>query len=477
MPQQIPPEADASTAAGVALATATIPENSPDIEKALAQIKSKAAGYERWSRYYEGDQRLVFATEKFRNAFGDVFFAIVDNMCELVVESIADRLEVTAFGVETKQEVASTKNAAWEIWQTNRMDERAGLVHREALTCGDGYVLVWPDPEGQPVLWPQKAALMTVYYDDERPTKLLWAAKVWRAHNRVRVNLYYPDRIEKWVTKSAGSDMPSKANQFERYTVEGEIWPLKNPYGEVPCFHFPNNSWIGSFGKSELKPVTPLQDALNKSLCDMLVSAEFAAFAQRWATGIEEDIDPTTGKPVQPFKPGIDRIWAVANEQAKFGQFETADLRQFLEVQESLRAEIALVAGLPPYFMKGGTGANMSGEALKTAESRFVKKVAARQRSFGNAWENAMAFALKILRQGDNARLSTEWAPAAPESEKEKLENLLVKKDLGVTPDQLLSEAGYSQGDIERMSEERERNASAIQRQFNSGFTPGMPEE
>jgi hypothetical protein len=88
-----------------------------------------------------------------------------------------------------------------------------------------------------------------------------------------------------------------------------------------------------------------------------------------------------------------------------------------------------------------------------------------------------MAFALKILRQGDNARLSTEWAPAAPESEKEKLENLLVKKDLGVTTDQLLSEAGYSQGDIERMSKERESNVSAIQRQFNSGFTPGMTEE
>ena len=54
----------------------------------------------------------------------------------------------------------------------------------------------------------------------------------------------------------------------------------------VPVVPFPNLG-EGSFGMSELRDVVPLQDALNKTLLDMLVGSESQALPQRYALGLE----------------------------------------------------------------------------------------------------------------------------------------------------------------------------------------------
>jgi hypothetical protein len=463
------PEVNVSFAEGQSVPELQPVDSENDIERALAQVKANASRYEKFAKYYAGDHRLVFATEKFRNAFGDLFTSVADNLCEVVVDSMADRLQVTGFNVE--EGTQSLADEARKIWQANRMDERAGQVHREALRAGDGYALVWPDPTGEPVIWPQMAALVTVRYDDERPENLLWAAKVWRKEKKIRLNMYYADRIEKWITQSSAPELPSRSTAFVPFPEDPRV---DNPFGAVPIFHFANNAWVGQFGRSELVPVAPLQDALNKALCDMLVSMEFNAYPQRWGTGIEFEVDEKTGKPKEPFRAGIDRVWAVANEMAKLGQFEPSQLEGFLQVQDSLRVEIARVAGLPPHYVEAASGANMSGEALKTAEARFVKKIKARQGAFGNSWENALKFALKISRLGgDKDRLTTQWEPAAPITEKEHLETLLQKKDLGVTTRQLLLEVPYGEEEVNKMVEEKEAEMAAQRRLFNAGMTGG----
>lgn len=460
-------KAEFERASGLEMQVDEIAES--DIEQALLQISRRRAYYDRFYRYYSGDHRLVYASEKFRNTFGDLFYAVADNLAQLVVDSIGDRLQVNGFNVEEGER--SLTDDAWEIWQANRMDERAGLIHREALRAGDAYALVWPDEDGRPVIWPQMASMVTVRYDDEQPNRLIWAAKLWMIKRRVRLNLYYPDRIEKYITKGTVSSTPEKASAFTPYTDDGEA-SVENPYGEVPIIHFANNGWLSSFGQSELCNVIPLQDALNKSLCDMLVAMEFNAFAQRWATGIEVEIDPATGKEKAPFKPGVDRLWAVENDQAKFGEFSQSRLEEFLKVQESLRAEIARVAGLPQHYVVNLSGNYPSGESLRTAEARFVAKIKARQQSFGNAWENVLRLALRISGRSD-ARLTAQWQDAAPMSETEHLNQLLLKQQIGVSERQLQAEAGYGEADIERMASEREAEMDAATRRFNAGLTPG----
>ena len=278
-------------AAGRYLSNAELPElPTTDIDRALLQFRFHLPSYLMYGRYYRGDQRLAYATTKFRNTFGNLFYSLTDNLSALVVDSIADRLIVTSYGVEDG--VQELGEESWEIWQRNRMDANAGMVHREALRSGDAYVLVWPDRQGRAVLWPQAAVNVTVYWDEDNPSRLEWAAKLWMdGEHRIRLNMYYADRVEKYVTRMKAEGVPEKARSFEPFATPGEAWPLPNPWGEVPIVPFNNNAWIASFGTSELANVIPLQDALNKTLCDQLVAQEYAAYPQRYATGIQIDFD------------------------------------------------------------------------------------------------------------------------------------------------------------------------------------------
>jgi hypothetical protein len=449
-----------------------------DIQQALAQMRLRLPQYDLYADYYDGDHALVFATDKWRSTFAKLFRRLSDNLCQIVIEAPAERLQITGFGLEEGASAPTVELAAATIWQSNRMDVRAGVVHREALRAGDAYLLVWPDTLGRPVFWPQLASLCTVAYDQEYQGRQLWAAKVWLDYStrRVRLNMYYADRIEKYESMSAyatQTELPEQANNYRPYEELGEPWPLPNPWGVVPLFHFANNAWMSVFGRSELRSIIPLQDALNKTLADQLVAQEFQAFPQRWVVGLEVEIDPATGKARPPFEPGADRLWAAANENIKFGQFDPANLEQYLKIEESLRLEIARLAALPPHFLQQWAGQAPSGEALRAAESRFVKKVQDRQAEYGNVWEDAMELALRMVNAAsEDVRLTCRWVDASSTSETERLNNILIKKQLGISTEEALKEAGYGEQDIERMMQEKQDAADQQRQLFNSGLIP-----
>jgi hypothetical protein len=79
-----------------------------------------------------------------------------------------------------------------------------------------------------------------------------------------------------------------------------------------------------------------------------------------------------------------------------------------------------------------------------------VAKVEHKQVTFGNAWEDAMQMAIRLqntfgaARYDDASPLETLWRPAAPRSEIEQLQTLLLKAQLGVPTEILLAEAGYT---------------------------------
>jgi hypothetical protein len=464
-----------------------------DIETALKNFRAGAEKYRRPERYYKGDHDLAFATEKFKNAFGSMFREFALNLCPAVCDAVRDKLKIREFRVE--QGGGDLAAEAWRIWQQNRMGKRSGEVHKEAVKNGDAYVIVWPNAAGEVTIYPNKSGVCTVVYDEETPGRVLWAAKHWKMPDkRVRLNLFYPDRIEKYISKGASENTLPEAKEFIAYAedriqnTEGRTGSKKenhpvaeaatpllrkegsfmipNPYGIVPVFHFANNADIGAAGQSELDAAMPVQDALNKSVLDMLVAMEFASYRQRWAAGIEIEYGDD-GLPVPPFKAGVDHLWITENPEAKFGDFEAANLEQFLKVKDSFRLDMACVTGTPMYYFMQVSGDFPSGEALKKAESRFIAKVRDRQESFGQVWEDVMAFALAI--EGKQARLFADWEDPAPLSEKEKLENIVVKKELGISDAQALTEAGYGETDVERILGEKQASADRLIEAFNAG--------
>ncbi|HQZ96517.1 MAG TPA: phage portal protein [Pyrinomonadaceae bacterium] len=306
------------------------------------------------------------------------------------------------------------------------------------------------------MLYPNTASGITVVHDNGDPGSIAWAAKAWtNADKRIRLNLFYPDRIERFISRTKADTLPDPADMiaFSDETSDAVDSVIANPYGVVPVFHFANNADLGQLGRSELEAAMPVQDGLNKSVLDMLVAMEYSAFRQRWAAGIEVEYDEQ-GKTIAPFESGVDHLWIAGNPSAKFGDFETAQLEQFLKVKDSFRIDMASVTGTPlHYFLQVNAGLP-SGEALKKSETRFIAKVRDRQENFGQVWADVMAFALKI-EHGSDAKLITEWEDPSPLSEREFLENILLKRQIGLPVDKALIEAGYGVADVKEMDEMR----------------------
>jgi hypothetical protein len=422
---------------------------SDDLTWALRSLRDeyRLNGYRIAESYYDGRHDLRFATDKWRSTFGYLFRTVCDNLCPAVVDSVSDRLRV--IGVSSEEQAIA--DAATAIWQRNRMDIRAPETHHESLLNGDGYALVWPDKSGEAVIWSLPAHEVSVAYDRNQPGVITRAARLWQDVDgdwRWHLDLYYPERVERWISRNSPrtvGSMPSSysTRNFEPWLdgcadlsaidgwaswLEGDnslgdgynpTAAITNPLGRVPIVHFPNRRYH-TYGISELATVLPLQDALNKAVCDMLVAMEFSAFPQRWATGIEVDEEPDSeGKTkTPPFEPGQDRIFAVANDQARFGDFRETNLQGYVEVQENLRSEIARVSGTPLHYLFITRGDFPSGEAMKSAEARFTRKVENRQTAYGNQWENVLAMAVQLENPGDGkidpAVVTVEWESASP---------------------------------------------------------------
>lgn len=420
------------------------------IKAALDQIRRRLPAVQLYREYYDGDQRLAFASDKFRTAFGELFSAFANNVCSAVVDTLADRLKLVGFGQ------TADGGAAWDLWQKLNLQQIAGQVHAECFTAGDSYVIVWPDQEAPtvPTFYVNTAENVTVSYDQEKPGRVQWAAKLWRQDDgKLRLNLYYADRLEKYITRGKG-ESNTNARSFIRYTVEGEAWPLAHKLGRVPVFHFANNAPVGSFGRSELKDVIPLQDALNKVDCDLLVAMEYVALPQRWITGVELPRDPITKEPFVPWRAGVDRIWAAEDENAHFGEFPATQLAQFLAVADGFRLDVARVSRTPLHYIIPQGGNPPSGEALKTAEQPLIAKADDRTDTLGQTWIAVMCLALLITtgRAVKPEDLQPDWKSTAPKSKKESAETGAIKKTIGVPLRQvMIDDLDYSETEADEM--------------------------
>lgn len=434
-----------ATPPGMVAALSTV---NPDVKWALETVSANAPGYAVPRSYYKGEQPLAFAGQKFREAFGKFFHAFAENNFPRIIATVKDRLIIDGFQSVGAGASKTLDAALVEIWRRNRMRVRAKQVHQDGLIDGDAFVIVWPHPsdEKQAVIYPNRASLMAIVYHDEEPGYIVKAAKVWVGDDKkLRLNLFYPDRIEKFITtqKLEGSG-PPKPESFVPFESDGEAWPLLNPYGKVPVFHFGNRASIGEMGVSDLAEAIPLTDALNKTNADLVVAEEFYAVPQRWATGMEE-FDP------KKIMPG--GVWSLEASDGRFGQFDASDIKQFVETGDMWRRSIARVTRTPDHHFSGGDVP--SGESLKMLEAPLVAKVIDAQDSWGMVWGDVMRLCAQIEGAENPPEVETIWRDTTPRNEKEAVEIAIQKSDLGVSEEQNLRELGYTAEDIANMREQR----------------------
>lgn len=448
-----------------------------DIEFGLAEIRRKAPLFALYRAYYDGIHRLTFATKDWKNEFGTIFSAFADNLCPTVIGAVRNRLSCVGFATRGDEAEPGTgprrllrvgrvggeddaADAAWAIWNRNRMDRRQKSIYKRALIYGEEPVLVWNDPDDERLaaIFPQRPEQLACRYSGDKPGEVELAVKAWiQGDRRARVNLYYEDRIERYISPagSRSGSLPEKADRlipFEGTEEQPEQPEVDNPIGRVPIVIFGYDSDEGEGGRSRLADVIPLQDALNKAVADMLIAGEFQAIPQRIIIGWTPTEFDADGNPKSPWKSGSDRILTLANENAKVAEWAAANLQAFIAEQDSFRAEVARVSQTPLHYLLL-SGQFPSGDALDAATAPLDAVVSDTQDSFGTSLEDLLDLCARFETNA-GAALTALWKPKPTTQPKTQAEASEIRKRLGVGKRQTLRELGYSDAEIDEMQEE-----------------------
>jgi hypothetical protein len=428
-----------------------------NLQKKLQKRRSEIAVYD---DYYEGRHPLAFASEKFLKAFGGLFEAFADNWCDLVVDAVEERLNVTGFRLEAD---SRGDDAAWAMWQANNLDADSQMGITEALVNGLAAAIVWAGPnDTTPSITMEHPREVIVASAPGNRRRRLAALKWWTDEDQgvEMATVYLPDAIYKYRTRTkaerrgmgAGQNAGS-AKWVERDTP-GEDWPLKNPLGVVPVVPLANRPRLLVPGVSEIKRVIPLQDAVNKLVTDMVVASEFSAFRQRWATGMDIPVDPETNQPIEPFRAAVDRLFMAEDAQTQFGEFGETNLANFVTAIEMVVQHIASQTRTPPHYFYL-RGQFPSGESIKSAETGLVAKARRKMRHLGEDLEEVIRLGFKVLDdpRADQPGLETIWADPESRTEAEHVDATAKKRALKVPLLQLWEDIGYSPQQIDRFKQ------------------------
>lgn len=429
-----------------------------------ARLDARATQVRRYDDYYSGRHRLAFSTSRFREAFGNLFREFADDWCAPVVDAVEERLAIEGFRFGPADQGADQD--AWRIWQANHLDADSQIGHVEAFVQGTSYVLVWEgEDDSTPEITVESPAETTVAFVAGSRRKRAAALKRWKDDDgHLLATLYLPGYLYKFRSSRVVDDfMDSTQITFERREVDNEPWPLPNPLGVVPVVPLPNQPRLRGEGESEIRRVIPVQDAVNKLIADMLVASEFAGFPQRYATGIELPGEGEESNEVfKHLKAAVDRFWAFASTETKVGQFQVADLDNYVKAVEMLVQHIASQTRTPPhyFFLRGEFP---SGDSIKAAEAGLVSKARRRMRHFGEGWEEVMRLAFQVIGDEERANYAaaeTLWADPESRTESQHIDAVVKKyAGLGIPQRQAWEDANYTQQQIERMEQMREDGA------------------
>ena len=75
-----------------------------DLQVAVTALTAKKTRYDLYYRYYDGQQPLVYSSEKLREIFSGLDARFTENWCGVVVDSVLDRMELRAYASHLRRE-------------------------------------------------------------------------------------------------------------------------------------------------------------------------------------------------------------------------------------------------------------------------------------------------------------------------------------------------------------------------------------
>lgn len=383
--------------------------------------------------YYTGQHPLPFLSRQAARRYRELMLMARTNWPALVVEAVTDRLAVQGFRLQ-----AEVDAQVWNLWQSCGLDRESDLVHTDALVYGTTYAMVQPD-EGQETgvrVTPESPyEVAHIWMPGVSPRRALAAIKCWCdwVDGTWRAYVLTVEGTEEWKADMRKDKALPAARAWRRVTAANA--PVANPFqdlGRIAIVPFVNRMRTMGVGRSELDGLLGQVDRINTTVAQRLLAGEYAAFRQRWATGLEVPEDDE-GNPVEPFNVAVDRLLVSEDPEAKFGSFDVTDLRPYIDAVAQDVEHLAAVSKTPAHYLLGKTE-NISAEAAKNDEAPLLGKVRKRQVALGESWEECMRLGLYLTGNSDPSlqRLETVWMDPENVSEASRVDALTKMQTLQV---------------------------------------------
>jgi len=339
--------------------------------------------------YYDGEHNVYLTDDMKAMLRSNMGFQ--DNYCGLVVNTMMDRLVVRG---------VAASNAAAQPWlddltRRSRFDALQLDVTQAVLRDGDSFVMVEYADGVQlyhELAFDGTTGVIPIY--DRRGQRLVGAVKIWWDVDGRRVNVYYPDRVEKYRVREQEEDV--SAGKDDRGDGGGVLEVIPPAPGDtyvnatqaIPLVHFKNRAGSrDTLGKSEIEGAIPLQDVLNRTLASMVSNTERSAFQVWLAKGF---------KPPARLQPGS-IIYVTAEDtdtpmnEVDMRALETGAVGEYVTQAQFIIDQIGTVTLTPLPSMLGGD--SQSGEALKQRQTGLIGKVERTMVRLGNGWEDVFEVA------------------------------------------------------------------------------------
>jgi len=423
-----------------------------DLQIAVTRLTAKKPGHDLLHAYYLGDQPLVYSSSKLKEVFHGLDARFIVNVCAVVVDSVLDRLALRTLQIAASD---GADDALQQLREASGLVDDEYGVHQDVCVTGEAFVLAWRNEDtGAIEAFHNDSRLCHAEYDGDNPRKMRFAAKWWNAGGVIRLNLYYPDRIEHYATTREFKDGETPSDKaFEPW---GDEPVSANEWNVIPVFHFRSDR---QRPKSQLNDAVTIQDMINKLISDMMLTSEFMAMPQRWVI---------SQGGIQNLQNNPNAIWDLVasdkdSQPTSAGQFPAADLSNYLVAIDSLLTKLGVITSTPKHFFYA-QGGDPSGEALIAMESPLNRKVARLQQTLAPTWRDLGAFLL--LLAGVTVASRDVWAQYEP-SETVQPRTLAEVRELtvraGVPLLTTLRDEGWTDDELAQMQEDAqaERVASA----------------
>lgn len=311
-----------------------------------------------FSNYQRGDHADPYTPKSVTPEFRALKKRSKTNLIPNVISTLVDRLYVDGYRPDNAEDEESEQSPAWRWWQVNGLDARQGQLYEYAARYGYSWMMVWPSERGRsPMIRPRSPRSWYAQWDSLDDDFPRYAVR--RGNGQVELL----DDEALWVLRtrpSSGTDNLAVASR------------VPHGLGAVPLVRY-MNGWPdeGSHPVGEIEKLIDIQDRLNQTVFDLLVTQTYMGAPQQWIAGVVADADDKV-------KAIAKRVWTFDEPTTQVGQLPQADLKQLIGAIDNAIRMYGIKSQMPPNYLLGEM-VNISADALVAAHADLDAKVENRQ--------------------------------------------------------------------------------------------------